>query len=307
MSASRLHESDPAAGAPAGEGGIAVASPTVTIARSLRPAKPSSGSNRPIVLSAIFLGLMFALAVVGPLLAPYEPTKSLTKSFAAPSGEFLLGADNLGRDVLSRLLAGGINLAWMVPAASVIGVATGALLGILAAYYGGIVDTILMRSVDILLAFPAILLVLIFVSVLGPRLWLITVLTGVSLAPGVARVIRGSALAIRKREYVQWAVAAGFPSWRIILRDFIPNLVSPLAVEFGIRLMWSIGGIASISFLGFGVQAPTPDWGLMVTENKSGLTFAPLGVIAPMVAILAFSLACNLLVESIGRKVARTR
>lgn len=282
--------------------------PAITIATSVRPrSRRQTGGNRPIVLSGTFLGLMFALAIFGPLLAPYEPTKSLTKSFAKPSAEYLLGADNLGRDVLSRLLAGGINLAWMVPAASVIGVAVGAIVGILAAYYGRLTDTLLMRSVDVLLAFPAILLVLIFVSVLGPQLWLITVLVGVSLAPGVARVIRGAALAIRRREYVQWAVAAGFPSWRIITRDFIPNLVSPLAVEFGIRLMWSIGGIASISFLGFGVQPPTPDWGLMVTENKGGLTFQPLGVIAPMIAILLFSLACNLLVEAIGRKVSRTR
>lgn len=271
------------------------------------PRSAARGGSRPIVVSAVFLAAMFAIALIGPLITPYNPTETLTRNFAKPSAEFLLGGDNLGRDVLSRLLAGGINLAWMVPVASIVGVVIGAILGILAAFYSGWVDVLLMRSVDVLLAFPAILLVLLFVSMFGPQLWLITLLTGISLAPGVARVIRGSAMAIRKREYVQWGIAAGFPSWRIMARDFLPNLVSPLAVEFGIRLMWAIGGIASISFLGFGVQAPAADWGLMVTENKSGLSIQPLGVIAPMIAILLFSLACNLVVESIGRKVARTR
>lgn len=264
-------------------------------------------ASRAIIVSAIFLALMFLFASLGYLFAPYDPNESLTTTFAPPSSEFWLGGDNLGRDVLSRTLWGGRALAWMAPLAALIGVVLGTIIGVLAAFYRGTVDVVLMRSVDVGLAFPAILLVLVAVSMLGPELWLVTLLVGLSLAPGVARVIRGAALAIARREYVQWAVSAGFPSWRIMTRDFLPNLVSPITVEFGIRLMWAIGGIASISFLGYGVQPPTADWGLMVSENKSGLTIQPLGVIAPMIAILLFALACNLFVESVGRRVARTQ
>lgn len=263
-------------------------------------------SNRSIIASGIFLAVMFLFAAFGFVLAPYDPAESLTDTFAPASSEFWLGGDNLGRDVLSRVLWGGRNLAWMAPVAAAIGVVIGACIGILAAFYRGTVDIVLMRSVDVFLAFPAILLVLMAVSMLGPKLWLVTLLVGISLAPGVARVMRGAALAVARRGYVQWAISAGFPSWRIMARDFVPNLVSPLVVEFGIRLMWAIGGIASISFLGYGVQPPTADWGLMVSENKSGLTIQPLGVIAPMIAILLFSTACNLMAESIGRRVART-
>ncbi len=259
-----------------------------------------------IIISVVFVGIMFAFAIFSFFIAPENPNESLFTNFQHPSADALLGGDYLGRDVLSRVLYGGLNLAWMAPIASAIGVTIGAAFGIFAAYYGGAVDIVLMRIVDVLLAFPAILFVLLFVSMLGPNLWLITVLVGFSLAPGVARVIRGAAMSICRREYVMWATAAGFPSATIVLRDIIPNLISPLVVEYGIRLMWAIGGIASISFLGYGVQAPTADWGLMISENKSGMVAQPLAVVAPMLAILLFSLACNLFVESFGRKIART-
>lgn len=262
--------------------------------------------NKGLIVNLSFLALMFLIAFFGFVLAPHHPNQSLIGSFAKPEHGFWLGGDNLGRGVLSRTLHGGIGLAWMAPAASAIAVAVGAVMGVSGAYFGGYVDVLLMRTVDVLLAFPALLLVLLFVSMFGPKLWLITVLTGVSLAPGVARVIRGNALAISRREYVLWSMAAGYRSVWIICRDIVPNLVSTLVVEYGIRLMWSIGAIASLSFLGYGIQSPTPDWGLMVSENKSGLATQPLGVLAPMLAILLFSLACNFSVESIGRRIART-
>lgn len=265
--------------------------------------KPNSKSP---FLNLIFLSVMFLISFFGFFVAPHSPNQSLIGSFAKPIHAFWLGGDNLGRDVLSRVLHGGVGLGWMAPAASAIAVALGAVLGVSGAYYGGYIDVLLMRTVDVLLAFPALLLVLLFVSMLGPKLWLITVLTGVSLAPGVARVVRGSALSITGREYVLWSMAAGYRSVWIICRDILPNLISTLVVEYGIRLMWSIGAIASLSFLGYGVQSPTPDWGLMVSENKSGLATQPLGVLAPMLAILLFSLACNFSVESVGRRIART-
>lgn len=290
-----------------------------------RPAAPDTGSgagdssgrrkagrrhgrrrSRAVTINLAFLGIMFLIAFFGFVVAPHDPDQSLIRSFGNPQHGFWLGGDNLGRDVLSRTLHGGIRLAWMAPLASAIAVAVGAAMGVSAAYFGGVADAVLMRTVDVLLAFPALLLVLLFVSMLGPKLWLITLLTGVSLAPGVARVIRGSALGIVRREYVLWATATGYGPMRIIAREIIPNLISPLVVEYGIRLMWSIGALASLSFLGYGVQSPKSDWGLMVSENKAGLATQPLGVLAPMVAILLFSLACNFSVESVGRRIART-
>lgn len=272
---------------------------------------PAPGLRRLLRSGQVRLGLalvaiMIALAEFGRFFAPDDPSMSVSTPFAGPSGKTWLGTDELGRDVLSRVLVGGESLAWMAPAAAVASVLLGGLLGVLGAYYGGAVDLVLGRVTDVLLAFPALLFTLLFVSVIGPKRWLLVVLVTIGMLPGVARVIRGAAIPIVKRDYVRWARTVGVPDRRVLTRDLLPNLFSPLMVEFGMRLMWSIGVIASISFVGYGIQPPTADWGLMVSENRTGLQAQPWAVIAPVLCVLLFTVGGNLIAEGAARVIART-
>ncbi|MDA3147299.1 ABC transporter permease [Leucobacter sp. UCMA 4100] len=254
----------------------------------------------------ILLVFTMLFAFFGEFFAPHPPNEPVSTPYAPPGEGLLFGADQLGRDVLSRVLAGGKYLAWMAPVSAFGGVALGALVGMVGAYYGGWVDTILMRIMDVLLAFPGLLLALMFVSVLGPQPWLLVALVILALVPGVARVIRGAAMPVCNREYVLWSRAIGTPGYKVLLSQVMPNITSPLLVELGIRLMWAVGILASISFIGYGIQPPTPDWGLMVSENRTGLASQPLAVLAPIVMIALFTVAGNLIAEGGARVIART-
>ncbi|TCO54229.1 ABC transporter permease [Actinocrispum wychmicini] len=255
------------------------------------------------------LGLLSAVGLVvvaGPFLAGHAPDAIVGSPFASPSAKFLLGTDILGRDVLSRLLHGGVDLTWMAILAAGLGVALGCLVGLTAAYKGGAVDAVLMRAMDVLLSFPEIVFVLLFVSMLGRSTLLTSVLVGVAFVPGVSRVMRGAAIPVINSEYVLWAKANGLPSRQILLREVLPGVTSPLMVETGMRLVWAVAAIASLSYLGFGVAPPAADWGLMVGENQDGLSVAPLPVLAPIGLILMMALGGNLVAEAVARTVGRT-
>ncbi len=254
----------------------------------------------------MLLAAVTLLVLVGPLLAPYDPAAPVGKPYAAPSAVAWLGTDNLGRDVLSRLLAGGVYLAWMAPLAAVTSVTLGAAIALLAAYYGGWIDLILMRSMDVLLAFPGILLTLLCVSLFGPEPPLLVILVILTLMPGVARVIRGAALPLLRREYVLWARAVGTPGPAIILRELLPNVSSPLLVELGLRLSWAVGILSAMSFIGYGIQPPAADWGLMVSENGHGLGTQPYAVLAPIAMIVLYTVGGGLVAEGAARVIART-
>lgn len=258
-------------------------------------------------LGIVLIVVMLVFAVVGALVQPHDPTRTLGSPYGTPGRDgLLLGADYLGRDVLSRVLAGGIGLAWMAPVSAIAALLIGAFVGIVAPYYGGATDVILMRIMDVLLAFPALLFTLLFVSVIGPTPWLLVTLVTVGMFPGVARVIRGAAQPLCEREYVRWSRTVGIPSRHVLLRDIVPNLVSPLMVEFGMRLMWSVGILASMSFIGYGIQPPHADWGLMVSENRNGLGGQPWSVLAPVICIVLFTIGGNLIAEGSARVISRT-
>jgi peptide/nickel transport system permease protein len=158
-----------------------------------------------------------------------------------------------------------------------------------------------MRVLDVILAFPQLVLVLLFVAMLGQSPWLIALLVGVGWAPSVARITRGLALQIVKREFIEAVQLIGLTRARILLREILPNIATPLLVEYGLRMTWSIGVVAAVSFLGFGVQPPNADWGLMINENRNGLVIAPWGVVLPVVLIALFTIGTNLLAEGISR------
>jgi peptide/nickel transport system permease protein len=245
--------------------------------------------------------LVVLIAAVGPAVTPHPPDQLLTVTFARPSGSFPLGSDYLGRDVLSRVLCGGWALLIMAAAATAIGIVSGAAAGICAAYLRGYRDGIIMRTVDVILAFPQLVFALLLVSLLGPRLWLIVVAVGVSHAPAVARVIRSATLDISERDYIKAAELQGTPPARVMTREILPNLISPLMVEAGLRLTYSIVIMAGLSFLGFGQQPPAANWGLMINENRIGLQLNPWAVIVPAALIALLTIGTNTFTDAIAR------
>ena len=201
-------------------------------------------------------GLVTLLAVIGPFLTPFSSVAFVTTPFAPASRDHLLGADILGRDVLSRVLDGGWLLLVMAVAATAFGIVVGTAAGVSAAYLRGRVDGLIMRTVDVILAFPQIVFALLLLSIIGPKLWLIVLAVGFSHAPAVARVLRAATLEISERDYVKSVELQGVRPTRVMTREIMPNLISPLMVEVGLRLTYSIVIMAGLAFLGFGLQPP---------------------------------------------------
>jgi peptide/nickel transport system permease protein len=244
------------------------------------------------------------LALVGPVIAPHSPTQLVGIPFQAPSRGAPLGTDYVGEDVLSRVLSGGRSVLWMAIGAGLIGAIVGSTLGVIAGYGGKWFDEPIMRSLDVLLAVPVMMFVLLFIAMLGSSRGFIMVLVGVAWVPSVARTIRAATLELAEREFIQAAKVIGTPRWQILLHDVLPNLLSLAVVELGVRCAWSVSLVSVISFLGFGLSPPNVDWGLMSNENRIGIGVQPWGVVAPVVCIALFSVGVNLMADGLGRAVS---
>jgi peptide/nickel transport system permease protein len=242
-----------------------------------------------------------AAAAIGPFVTPSPPDTTEGIFFSPASSRFWLGTDVLGRSVLARVLDGGWVLLIMATAATVIGVGLGAIIGMSAAYFRGRIDTVLMRAVDILLAFPQIVLVLLLISVVGSKLWLIVLAVAFSHLPAVARVIRSASIDVTERDFIASDEAIALRRTRILFGEVLPNVVSPLMVESGLRLAWSTAIIAGLSLLGFGQAPPAPGWGEMIYENISGISTNPWGVLAPALMIAALTIGVNTLTDAFAR------
>jgi peptide/nickel transport system permease protein len=248
--------------------------------------------------------LLVGIAVVGPLLAPHSPSEFVGAPYAHPSSSALLGTDNLGRDILSRFLWGGRSVLGLALAATALGLALGVTIGLVAAYASATADDLLMRAMDVILAFPSLVLALVAIATVGPQLWLLVLVVGITTAPRVSRVTRGSSVEIVERDFVAAAEAMGESRRKILFGEILPNVASPLLVEASLRLTYSIGLIAALSFLGFGLQPPAADWGLMINENRQGLTVQPWGVVAPVVAIALLTIGTSLIGDGVARAAA---
>lgn len=251
-------------------------------------------------LGLAIVGLVIAIAVIGPFVAPHSTTESVVAPFAKPSASAILGGDELGRDVLSRVLGGGWVLLAMAAAATVLGVVVGAASGIAAAYLQGFWDGFIMRVVDVFLAFPQLVFALLLVSILGPRMWLIILAVGFSHAPQVARVIRSAALDVSERDFVKATELLGVKRRKIMTKEILPNLISPLMVESGLRSTYSIVIVAGLSFLGFGQSPPAANWGIMINENRTGLVLNPWAVIVPAVLIALYTIGTNTYTDAVA-------
>jgi peptide/nickel transport system permease protein len=247
------------------------------------------------------VGLMLAVAIFGPFVAPHSPTEFVAAPNAGPSSNALFGADALGRDVFSRWLHGGLTVIWLSAAATLVGIVVGTMVGLVAAYSRNWLDDVLMRGNDVLLSFPQIIFVLLAVSAIGPKLWLIVLTVGFTHAPRVARVMRGAGQEVVERDFIKSAEVVGEKRWRIVFGELLPNVTSPLLVELGLRMTYSIGLVAGVSFLGFGLQPPTADWGLMINENRLSITVQPWAVFLPVLAIGLLTVGTNLVTDGVAR------
>lgn len=255
-------------------------------------------------IGLVLTSLVVLVALVGPFLAPHGANEFVAQPFLSGAEGTMFGTDNLGRDVLTRFLHGGRLLLLLAVLATTIGVIVGTLVGILAGYRRGWLDEFLMRFSDVVLAFPEIVAALLFVSIIGPELWLLVLIVGVSHAPRVARVIRGATFGVAERDFIKVAEGAGVPRAKIMLTEILPNVTGALMVEIGLRLTYSIGIVAALSFLGLGLQPPTADWGLMINENRIAITVQPWAVALPVLAIAVLTVGTNLVSDGIARASA---
>lgn len=252
-------------------------------------------------------GLLLLLVIVPALLAPWLPlpdplTNDLAAAFSSPGGHHLLGTDQLGRDFLSRILSGTRLSLMVVLLAALIAAVTGSALGMIAGYTGGWLDALIMRLMDIQLAVPFILLILLVMALFGASLTNIIVIMGVTSWAIYARVARAKTLEIRELEFIESVKAMGFSTPRILLRHVLPSLMTPLIVLLTLDIPRLIVLEASIGFLGMGIQPPTPTLGNLIGEGRSYMLLAQWLVLYPGLVIAALVIGCNLLGDSLLRK-----
>lgn len=250
-------------------------------------------------VSTVITLIYLLVAVLGPFLAPYDPTSMLTLPRQTPSAEHWFGTDEIGRDIFSRLLVSA-RVAMTVGFVSVgISLVVGSFLGIVAGFYGGWVDTVVMRFVDILLAFPGILLALAVITFLGPGMTNTIIAIGIGGIPGYARLIRGEVLSLIERDHVPAARALGARGLRIIAKHLMPLLLSSMLVYSTAQLARAILAEAGLSYLGLGVQPPDPSWGGMIASGQRFFLTAPYMAIYPGTTIMILVFALNLLGDAL--------
>lgn len=250
--------------------------------------------NRLAALGVLIVGALLLAALGAPWLAPYDPEEQFAADARKPpSAQYLFGTDTIGRDNFSRILY-GTRVSLVVGVASmVIAALLGVTIGLLAGYYGGWLDTVLMRTMDALLAFPAVLLAIFIIAVLGPSLLNAILAVGIVYTPTFARLVRANALSIREKEYLESARAIGLRDGQIMRRVILLNSLSPIVVQFSLGVGYAILVEAGLSFLGLGVQPPTPAWGSMLGFGRNYMSFAPWLTAFPGLAIFVTVLGFN--------------
>jgi len=252
----------------------------------------------PFGAAVVMAAVLVALAA--PVVAPYDPLKQdLAHALAAPSRGHLLGTDNVGRDVLSRVIW-GTRISLVAGVVSVaIALLTGSLLGVVAGFCGGRVDGVVMRLMDAVLSFPPLVLALALGAVLGAGLTGVLIALGVVYTPTFARLMRGQVLTIKAREYVDAARALGAPGWRVAWHHVLPNATAPIVVQASLSVAFAILAEASLSFLGLGIQPPAASWGSMINAGRGYLQSAPWIVFGPGVALFVTVVGLNFVGDAI--------
>jgi len=290
--------------APTSEGNL-----TVRPGTSARPRPPQLSITRQrlirtfrnplVIIGLVIIGFWVLMAIGGAALRPYDYTDLVSTPWTAPSSDFWLGTDRMGRDMFARL-AVGARLMLLLPVIAVsLGVVVGTAIGLTTGYFGGLVDDIVMRLMDIVMAFPILMLYLLVIFAIGPSpinvIWAI----GIGTAPGIARLVRGLTLDLRSREFVAAAQMRGESSWYIMFSEILPNLTGPIVVDACVRVAFAMFTTGFLGFLGLGMPEPTPDWGTMISEGRTWIFTAAWAPLFPMIGISTLVIALNLLADGL--------
>ncbi|MEJ2012257.1 MAG: ABC transporter permease [Anaerolineales bacterium] len=252
--------------------------------------------------------LFLTLALIGPLIAPFGLNEQIaTDALAPPSGKHLFGTDLLGRDVFSRVILGARQVLELAGTGTLIAVLLGTSIGLFSGYRGGWLDELVMRFFDSLLSLPALLLALLLLGTLGPSQRSVLVVIAVVYTPIVARVVRSVALSVKTKGFIDAARLQGESLGRILFREIFPSALPTLAVEASLRFSYAIFLVASLGFLGIGVQPPSPDWGLMVKEARAYVSQAPWALYFPAGAIAMIVVGVNLMADGLKRELQASR
>jgi peptide/nickel transport system permease protein len=256
--------------------------------------------RKPLGFAGLIIILFWILvSIFAPYITPYSPTQFSSDKFASPSPTHPFGTDRWGRDVFTRITAGSRTAFTLALSATLLGLVGGTALGLSAAYFGGWIEEVLGRLMDILMSFPALLIAMFVLGVLGPGTINVIIVIGIAHIPRIGRVARSATLQVKNQEFVEAARVRGESDLYIMGAEILPNILDTLGVEGAIRFAYSIFLSASLGFLGLGVQPPTPDWGLMISESRSYLQIAPWLAIFPALAIASMVLGANFLAEGL--------
>ena len=250
--------------------------------------------------------LVVAIAFLGRYVAPHDPSMPVGAPLSGPSSTAHLGTDFLGRDVLSRLLYGGRSVIGLAAAATILGYVVGLAIGLIAGYTRSKVDPILMRTVDVMLAFPPLLFLLVLITGAGTGVGVLIIGVAAIQAPSISRIVRTATLEVSVRGYVEAAIARGERAFAVILREVLPNILAPVLVDAGLRFTYSILIIASVNYLGLGLQPPASDWALLISENREYIALNVWAVLAPAAMIAMLTIGVNLMGDAIARSLGRS-
>lgn len=262
-------------------------------------------SNPTTVIGALILLFWVIVAIIGPSLVPFGINDIESGAvWKAPSANHLLGTDGLGRDILSRLVIGAGQMVTLPPLAVGLALIFGTLVGLITGYRGGWLDEIVMRLMDVLMAFPVVMLYLIIIVALGASALNVVIAVAVAAAPAIARLVRGLVLDLRNREFVAAARMRGESTAYILFQEILPNAAGPILVDGLVRIGYATFSIGALGFLGLGLPPPNPDWGRMASEARQALILTPTAALFPSLAIASIVIGCNLLADGL-REIAR--
>jgi len=287
---------------PAGSAGLTPAVAVPAAGRSVRLREVARGllRSKTFMVGAIIVLFWIVDAIFWQFYVPHDPQAlDPLNQLTGPSGSHWFGTDDFGRDVFSRVLAGASSVMTIAVTATALGLFLGISIGLIAGYYRGVTDDVLMRLVDALLSFPGVIIAVMVLTVLGSSSTNIILVIGIIFAPIVARTVRAAVLVEREREYVAAAKLLGARGFFIMTREILPNVTGPIVVEATVRLGYAIFTVATLSFLGFGLQQPSPDWGLTIALGRNYLQIAPWIVLFPAFALGSLVIGLNFLADGL--------
>lgn len=249
------------------------------------------------LIGLFFTGLYFFMAIFAPLIAPYSMTEIVGDVWEPSSSEHWLGTDNIGRDLLTRMIYGGRTTIFIATAATILSFTLGSILGFTAAVIGGWVDQAMSRFVDLIMSIPTLIFALVVLSVMPVTLFILILVMGLLDSTRVYRLARAVAVDINVMDFVEAAKLRGEGRGWIIFREILPNALSPLVAEMGLRFIFAVLFVSTLSFLGLGVQPPNADWGGIVKENKDGIVYGIPAALVPAVAIATLAISVNLVAD----------